>query len=112
MHLKNNSCHNSRLPQPAACSRQQWQPAAAYRSPPTASAADRSRPQPTARIRTADHILTAEEMVELLRKAGVPRSIRRVMEYCQRGDLDAFRDPDERRWYVAPASVNALIGHF
>jgi hypothetical protein len=56
--------------------------------------------------------LTAKEVVERLRQAGVPRSIRRVTEYCQRGDLDTFRDPDERRWYVTPASVNELIRHF
>jgi hypothetical protein len=63
----------------------------------------RTRPQPAVRIRTTNHILTAEEVMELVRKAGVGRSIRRVTEYCQRGDLDAFRDPDERRWYVTPA---------
>jgi hypothetical protein len=81
-------------------------------SEPLPSDGIRSRPQPTARIRTVDHIVTAEEVVALLRKAGVPRSIRRVTEYCQRGDLDAFRDPDERRWYVTPASVTELITHF
>jgi len=79
---------------------------------PQSSDGIRARPLPTARIRTADHILTAEEVVELLRTAGVGRSIRRVTEYCQRGDLDAFRDPDERRWYVTPASANELIKHF
>jgi hypothetical protein len=81
-------------------------------SAPPPSDDSRARPQSAARIRTADHILTADEVVELLRKAGVPRSIRRVTEYCQRGDLDAFRDPDERRWYVTPASANELMKHF
>jgi hypothetical protein len=93
---------------------QQPQPHAtvASGSVPLSSDDSRTRPQSAARIRTADHILTADEVVELFRKAGVPRSIRRVTEYCQRGDLDAFRDPDERRWYATLASVNELIKHF
>jgi hypothetical protein len=81
-------------------------------SAPPPSDDSRARPPSAARIRTVDHILTAEDVVELFRKAGVSRSIRRVTEYCQRGDLDAFRDPDERRWYVTPASANELIKHF
>ncbi len=86
--------------------------AAASGSEPRPSDGIRTRPPTTARLRTADHILTAEEVVQRFRQAGVPRSIRRVTEYCARGDLDAFRDPDERRWYVTPASVQELIGHF
>jgi hypothetical protein len=82
-HLNTSRRHSCRLPLPTVPRRRWWLPAAVSRG-----------------------LLTAEELVQLLWQAGVPRSIRSITEYCARGD------PDERRWYVTPAGVQELIEHF
>src|ERR1700704_4334527 len=44
--------------------------------------------------------------------AGVERSLRQVIRYCESGLLDAVKipGPTGEQWYVAPASVPKAIG--
>ncbi|HEX2841361.1 hypothetical protein [Hyphomicrobium sp.] len=58
------------------------------------------------------HILTVEHVGVLLTQAGVPRSRRQIIRYCQTGLLDAVKIPGPTgdQWYVAPASLPKAIG--
>lgn len=58
------------------------------------------------------HTLTVEDVGLLLSQAGVPRSRRQIIRYCQTGLLDAVKVPGPTgdQWYVAPASLPKAIG--
>lgn len=58
------------------------------------------------------HTLTVEHVGALLTQAGVPRSRRQVIRYCQTGLLDAVKipGPSGDQWYVSPASLPKAIG--
>src|SRR5688572_28016095 len=58
------------------------------------------------------HTLTVEHIGALLTQAGVPRSRRQVIRYCQTGLLDAVKVPGPTgdQWYVSPASLPKAIG--
>lgn len=58
------------------------------------------------------HTLTVEDIGVLLTQAGVPRSRRQVIRYCQTGLLEAVKIPGPTgdQWYVAPASLPKAIG--
>lgn len=58
------------------------------------------------------HTLTVEHVGALLTQAGVPRSRRQIIRYCQTGLLDAVKIPGPTgdQWYVAPVSLPKAIG--
>lgn len=58
------------------------------------------------------HTLTVDDVGLLLTQAGVPRSRRQIIRYCQTGLLDAVKVPGPTgdQWYVAPASLPKAIG--
>lgn len=58
------------------------------------------------------HTLTVEDVGLLLSQAGVPRSRRQIIRYCQTGLLEAVKVPGPTgdQWYVAPVSLPKAIG--
>ena len=58
------------------------------------------------------HTLSVHDVEAQLIAAGVPRSHRQVIRYCESGLLDAVKipGPTGEQWYVAPASVPKAIG--
>lgn len=69
-----------------------------------------SVPQPdTIEVR---HTLAIDEVERALVAAGVPRSRRQVLRYCETGMLDAVKvpGPSGPQWFVAPASLPKAIG--
>lgn len=58
------------------------------------------------------HTLTVEDIGVALTQAGVPRSRRQIIRYCQTGLLDAVKVPGPTgdQWYVAPVSLPKAIG--
>ncbi len=58
------------------------------------------------------HTLTIHDVERELVAAGVPRSHRQVVRYCETGRLDAVKVPGPTgpQWFVAPASLPNAIG--
>lgn len=58
------------------------------------------------------HTLSAHDVDAALTAAGVPRSHRQIIRYCETGLLDAVKVPGPTgpQWYVSPASVPKAIG--
>ncbi len=58
------------------------------------------------------HTLSVHEVETALSAAGVPRSHRQVIRYCETGMLDAVKvpGPSGAQWYVSPASLPKVIG--
>jgi hypothetical protein len=70
-----------------------------------------TRPEAQSRERFT---LTVREVVRLFEAAGVARSERSVVNWCQRNRqglarLEAYFDPNERRYYVTRQSVDTVI---
>lgn len=64
--------------------------------------------------RTQNHTLTVREVARLFEQAGVPRTERSIINWCQLNRqgvarLDAFFDENEGRYYVTPQSVTRAI---
>jgi hypothetical protein len=60
------------------------------------------------------YTLTVREATRLFEVAGVARSERSIVNWCQRNRqgiarLDAYFDPNERRYFITPQSVDAAI---
>jgi hypothetical protein len=58
------------------------------------------------------HTLTVHDVEAALVAAGVPRSHRQVIRYCETGMLDAVKvpGPTGAQWFVSPASLPKAIG--
>src|SRR3977135_4282100 len=58
------------------------------------------------------HTLSIHDVAAQLIAAGVERSHRQVLRYCETGLLDAVKIPGPTgvQWYVSPASVPKAIG--
>ena len=68
-----------------------------------------------AAARTDQHTLTVREVARLFEQAGVPRTERSIVNWCQPNHqgiarLDAFFDTNERKYFVTPQSVTAAVG--
>ncbi len=64
--------------------------------------------------RTEKHTLTVREAARLFEQAGVPRTERSIVNWCQLNRqgvsrLDAFFDENEGRYYITPQSVTRAI---
>jgi hypothetical protein len=61
-----------------------------------------------------NHTLTVREVARLFESAGVGRTERSITNWCQPNKtgiarLDAYFDPNERRYFITPESVEAAI---
>jgi len=64
--------------------------------------------------RKENHSLTVREVVRLFETAGVARTERSVTNWCQPNKtgiarLDSYFDPNERKYYITPQSVELAI---
>jgi hypothetical protein len=64
--------------------------------------------------RKENHTLTVRETARMFEMAGVARTERSVINWCQPNRqgitrLDSYYDPNERKYYITPQSVEAAI---
>jgi hypothetical protein len=118
------------LPQPAEVTGKVPQPAEAFRTVPQDSETFRSVPQPAEAFRTIqqpsvapgkppavrseNHTLTVREVARMFEAAGVARTERSIVNWCQLNAqgisrLDAYFDPNDRRYFITPESVDRAI---
>ena len=77
-------------------------------------AAETFRTMRNAAERTEQHTLTVREVVRLFEVAGVPRTERSIINWCQPNHqgvarLGAFYDTNERKYFITPQGVTAAI---
>jgi hypothetical protein len=88
------------------------QAAAEFRTVP--KAAEDFGKVPQVAERKESHTLTVRETARLFETAGVARTERSIINWCQPNRqgitrLDSYFDPNERKYYIAPQSVEAVI---
>jgi len=89
---------------------------------PQSSAGFRTLPQntedfgkvPNLAERKENHTLTVRETARLFETAGVARTERSIINWCQPNRqgitrLDSYYDPNERKYYITPQSVETAI---
>jgi hypothetical protein len=94
----------------------------AFRSVPSGSEEFGSLPKTSESFRVVrnaserreDHTLTVREVARLFEAAGVSRTERSITNWCQPNKtgiarLDAYLDPNERKYFITPASAEAAI---
>lgn len=64
--------------------------------------------------RKSDHTLTVREVARMFETAGVARTERSITNWCQPNKtgiarLDAFYDPNERKYFITPRSAEIAI---
>jgi len=69
---------------------------------------------PQAAERKENHTLTVRETARMFEMAGVARTERSIINWCQPNRqgiarLDSYFDPNERKYYITPQSVDAVI---
>ena len=69
---------------------------------------------PQAAERKENHTLTVRETARMFETAGVARTERSIINWCQPNRqgiarLDCYFDPNERKYYITPQSVEAVI---
>lgn len=69
---------------------------------------------PQAAERLENHTLTVRETARMFETAGVARTERSVINWCQPNRqgiarLDSYYDPNERKYYITPQSVETAI---
>lgn len=69
---------------------------------------------PQAPERKENHTLTVRETARMFETAGVARTERSIINWCQPNRqgiarLDSYFDPNERKYYITPQSVEAVI---
>jgi hypothetical protein len=107
-------------------------PSAGFGSVPNASAEFRTVPNPSEPFgivrnhaegfrsvpqvseRKQNHTLTVREAARMFETAGVARTERSIVNWCQPNRtgiarLDSYFDPNERRYYISPQSVELAI---
>jgi hypothetical protein len=98
------------------------QPSERFGNVPNASEAFRTVPKDSERYRSVsqrserkeNHTLTVREVTRMFEAAGVARTERSIVNWCQRdaqgfGKLDAYYDQNERRYFITPQSAEAAI---
>ena len=100
------------VPQNAETSSDIPQASAEFRTVPT-DAEDFGK-VPHAAERKENHTLTVRETARLFETAGVARTERSIINWCQPNRqgiarLDCYFDPNERKYYITPQSVEAVI---
>jgi len=69
---------------------------------------------PQAAERKENHTLTVRETARMFEAAGVARTERSIINWCQPNRqgiarLDSYFDPNERKYFITPQSVEAVI---
>lgn len=69
---------------------------------------------PNSAARKESHALTVRDVARVFEQAGVPRTERSIINWCQPNKLgvprlDCYLDPNERRYYITPQSVELVI---
>jgi hypothetical protein len=64
--------------------------------------------------RKENHALTVRETARMFESAGVARTERSIINWCQPNRqgitrLDSYYDPNERKYYITPQSIEAVI---
>ena len=64
--------------------------------------------------RKENHTLTVRETARMFEAVGVARTERSIINWCQPNRqgiarLDSYYDPNERRYYISPQSIEAVI---
>ena len=98
------------------------QPAETPTNIPQPSAGFRTLPQNTEEFgkvpnlaeRKENHTLTVRETARMFETAGVARTERSIINWCQPNRqgitrLDSYYDPNERKYYITPLSVETAI---
>ena len=85
---------------------------APFRNLPNASETFRMVPKPSER--KENHILTVREVARMFEAAGVARTERSIVNWCQPNNagiarLDAYLDPNEGKYFITPQSAEAAI---
>lgn len=70
---------------------------------------------PQGAVRKPSHFLTTREVARLFETAGVARTERSITNWCLPNRtgiarLDCYFDPNERKYFITPESVNQAIG--
>lgn len=89
-------------------------PAESVGTPPNDAASFRMVPPTSAMFRKKTHTVTVREAARLFETAGVARTERSIVNWCQPNPLgiarlDAYFDPNERRWLLTPESIERAI---
>jgi len=76
--------------------------------------AEESDKVPQVAERKENHTLTVRETARLFEAAGVARTERSIINWCQPNRqgitrLDSYFDPNERKYYITPQSIEAVI---
>ena len=100
------------MPPPSAAFGTVPQPSESFRSVPNDSAPFRNLPKGSER--KENHTLTVREAARLFEAAGVARTERSIVNWCQLNGqgvarLDAYFDPNERKYFITPQSVELAI---
>lgn len=98
------------------------QPAEDFGKLPHASEPFRTVPNPSESFRNVphaserkeNHILTVREVARMFEAAGVARTERSIVNWCQSNSagiarLDAYLDPNEGKYFITPQSAEAAI---
>ena len=102
----------SPVPQNVETSSAVPQTAAEFRTVPNDAEAFGKIPQGPER--KEDHTLTVREVARVFESAGVARTERSIINWCQPNRqgitrLDCYFDPNDRKYYITPQSVEAVI---
>jgi hypothetical protein len=78
------------------------------------NATEEFRSIPQISERKNSHTLTVREVARMFEAAGVARTERSIVNWCQPNRtgiarLDSYFDPNERRYYISPQSVDSAI---
>ena len=100
------------LPHPSEDFRKMPKPSESFRTVPNAS--ERFRNLPKASERKESHTLTVREVARMFENAGVARTERSIINWCQPNGtgvarLDAYLDPNEGKYFITPQSAETAI---
>ena len=100
------------LPNHAELFRTVPQPSESFGTVPHAAEAFRTVPNPPER--GENHSLTVREVARMFEGAGVARTERSIVNWCQPNRqgiarLNAYFDMNDRRWFITPQSVESAI---
>ena len=103
---------SDRVPQSAETSFDVPQASAEFRTVP--KDAEEFGKVPQVAERKENHTLTVRETARLFETAGVARTERSIINWCQPNRqgitrLDGYFDPNERKYFITPQSVEAVI---
>jgi hypothetical protein len=109
---QNNQNSSGKVPQDSAEFGSVRKDSATFGKIPHVSESFRNVPQSSER--KENHTLTVREVAQLFEGAGVARTERSIVNWCQPNRqgiprLDSYFDPNERKYYITPKSAETAI---